>query len=91
VQMALHHELVSVEPRSLREAVEERWLAFRRPAATPARTSVPSAGPSGMAPQSNPGVPKTTAARAARLQTSARWARTQKPCRGGRPQRSSSC
>ena len=65
VQMALHHELVSVAPRSLREAVEARWLAFRRPAATPARTSVPSAGPSGMAPQSNPGVPKTTAARAA--------------------------
>jgi len=29
VQMALHHELVSVEPRPLREAVEARWLAFR--------------------------------------------------------------
>ena len=42
VQMALHHELVSVEPRPLREAVEARWLAFRdRPAAAPARTSVP--------------------------------------------------
>ena len=42
VQMALHHELVSVEPRPLREAVEVRWLAFRdRPAAAPARTSVP--------------------------------------------------
>jgi len=37
VQMALHHELVSVEPRSLREAVEARWLAFRdRPAVAPA-------------------------------------------------------
>lgn len=36
VQMALHHELVSVEPRSLREAVEARWLAFRdRPAVAP--------------------------------------------------------
>jgi hypothetical protein len=42
VQMALHHALVSVEPRPLREAVEARWLAFRdRPAAAPARTSVP--------------------------------------------------
>ena len=42
VQMALHHELVSVEPRALREAVEARWLAFReRPAGEPARTSVP--------------------------------------------------
>jgi len=43
VQMALHHELVSVEPRALREAIEARWLAFRdRPAVAPARTSVPS-------------------------------------------------
>jgi hypothetical protein len=43
IQMALHHELVSVEPRELREAVEARWLAFRdRPAGEPARTSVPS-------------------------------------------------
>jgi hypothetical protein len=29
VQVALHHELVSVEPRALREAVEARWHAFR--------------------------------------------------------------
>jgi hypothetical protein len=29
IQMALHHELVSAEPRALREAVESRWLAFR--------------------------------------------------------------
>jgi hypothetical protein len=43
VQMALHHEYVSVEPRALREAVEARWRAFReKPAATMARTSVPS-------------------------------------------------
>lgn len=28
VQMALHHELVSVEPRALREAVKARWQAF---------------------------------------------------------------
>ena len=42
VQVALHHELVSVDPRALREAVEARWLAFReRPAVAPARTSVP--------------------------------------------------
>jgi hypothetical protein len=46
MQMALHHEFVSVEPRALREAVEARWLAFRkRPAVAPARTSVPSVGP----------------------------------------------
>ncbi|HKY09415.1 MAG TPA: hypothetical protein VJQ55_14280 [Candidatus Binatia bacterium] len=29
VQVALHHELVSVEPRALRDAVEARWNAFR--------------------------------------------------------------
>lgn len=29
IQMALHHEQVSAEPRALREAVESRWLAFR--------------------------------------------------------------
>lgn len=29
VQVALHHDLVSVEPRPLREAVEARWIAFR--------------------------------------------------------------
>lgn len=29
VQVALHHDLVSVEPRPLREAVEARWTAFR--------------------------------------------------------------
>ena len=43
VQVALHHELVSVEPQSLRHAVETRWHAFRgRPAAAPAGASVPS-------------------------------------------------
>jgi hypothetical protein len=52
IQMALHHELVSVEPRALREAVEARWLAFReRPVDKAARTSVPSAGPGGMTPR----------------------------------------
>lgn len=40
VQMALHHELVSVEPQALREAVEARWHAFRDQPA-PTRTSVP--------------------------------------------------
>ena len=41
VQMALHHELVSVEPRRLREAVEARWLAFRdRPAVAPTSGTV---------------------------------------------------
>jgi hypothetical protein len=50
VQVALHHELVSAEPRALREAVEARWHAFRdqsSPIAAPAaaenkRASVPS-------------------------------------------------
>lgn len=51
VQMALHHELVSVAPQALREAVEARWLAFRgRPAAEPARAGVatPTAYPVAM-------------------------------------------
>jgi hypothetical protein len=39
VQVALHHDLVSAEPRPLREAVEARWIAFRD---RPGRTSVPS-------------------------------------------------
>jgi hypothetical protein len=64
VQMALHHEYVSVEPRGLREAVEARWRAFReKPAAPPARASVPSVGPGGAA--SNADVSKATALRAA--------------------------
>jgi len=42
VQVALHHELVSVEPQALRQAIEARWHAFRdQPAAASARTSVP--------------------------------------------------
>lgn len=51
VQMALHHEYVSVEPRALREAVEVRWRAFREKPAPAARTSVPST--------MNPSVAKT--------------------------------
>jgi hypothetical protein len=38
VQVALHHELVSVEPQPLRDAVEARWLAFRDQPAPPATT-----------------------------------------------------
>jgi hypothetical protein len=61
VQMALHHELVSVEPRALREAVEARWLAFReRPAGEPARTRVPDVSAAGSSSAS-----KSAAARAA--------------------------
>ncbi len=42
VQIALHHELVSVEARALRDAVEARWRAFRDPPAPePPRTSAP--------------------------------------------------
>jgi hypothetical protein len=48
VQTALHHALVSVEPKALRQAVEVRWHAFRdQAAAAPTRTSVPAAGYSG--------------------------------------------
>ena len=39
VQVALHHDLVSVGPRPLREAVEARWIAFRD---RPGKPSVPS-------------------------------------------------
>ena len=42
VQMALHHEYVSVAPRALRDAVEARWHAFRDKTAPAVRTSVPS-------------------------------------------------
>ena len=47
VQVALHHELVSAEPRALREAVEARWHAFRNQPRAPVaavnkRTSVPA-------------------------------------------------
>ena len=62
MQMALHHELVSVEARSLREAVEARWLAFReRPSLEPARTSVPRMASGGTAPQNSASDPATTA------------------------------
>ncbi len=45
VQTALHHTLVSVKPRALRQAVEARWHAFRdQTAAGPPRTSVPAVG-----------------------------------------------
>jgi hypothetical protein len=45
VQVALHHTLVAVEPRALRQAVEARWHAFRdQTAGEPTRTSVPAAG-----------------------------------------------
>lgn len=48
VQAALHHTLVSVEPKALRQAVEARWHAFRdQTAAEPTWTSVPAAGHSG--------------------------------------------
>ena len=39
VQVALHHDLVSIEPRPLRDAVEARWIAFRD---RPGKTSVPA-------------------------------------------------
>ena len=54
IQCALHSEIVSVEPRELREAVEARWRAFRdQPAGRQPRTaSVPSviAAPCGERP-----------------------------------------
>ena len=45
VQCALHAEMVSVEPRLLREAVEARWRAFREQPAVPVKprtASVPT-------------------------------------------------
>jgi hypothetical protein len=48
VQIALHPTLVSVEPRALRQAVEDRWLAFRdQPSAASPRSSVPSVNAAG--------------------------------------------
>jgi hypothetical protein len=41
VQVVLHHELVSVEPRALHEAVEARWHAFRN---QPSAAALPVAG-----------------------------------------------
>jgi hypothetical protein len=72
VQVALHHELVSVAPRALREAVEARWHAFRHQPprsddipAKPARASVPAViagwrkkiGRSDAAARPGPGIP----------------------------------
>ena len=66
MQMALHHEFVSVEPRALREAVEARWLAFReRPAAASARTSVPSVGPNAITAPGHSNASTSAAPRAA--------------------------
>ena len=45
VQCALHAEIVSIEPKLLREAVEARWRAFRGQPAVPVKprtASVPS-------------------------------------------------
>ena len=60
VQMALHHELVSVEPQALREAVEARWQAFRDQP-VPTKPSVPQVP----AARSGPPCPKNIAARLA--------------------------
>ena len=60
VQVALHHELVSVEPQPLREALEARWLAFRDQP-VPTRTSVPHVPAAG----SNADAPDNVAARVA--------------------------
>ena len=55
VQMALHHEFVSVDPRALREAVEARWLAFRdRPDAESARASAAAPTAQAVAMGDNP-------------------------------------
>jgi hypothetical protein len=44
VQMALHHELVSVAPQALRQAIEARWHAFRGET-TPASLATPGETP----------------------------------------------
>ncbi len=59
VQVALHHDLVSVDPRLLRKAVEARWLAFRD---LPGKTSVPSTT---VGQKNATAAPKRPAARAA--------------------------
>jgi hypothetical protein len=59
VQVALHHELVSVEPQPLREALEARWHAFRDQP-VPTKTSVPRVPAAG----SNADAPEHAAARA---------------------------
>ena len=72
VQVALHHDLVSIEPRLLREAVEARWLAFRD---RPGKTSVPGVTP-GL--KNATAAPKRPAARAA--------SRDGRRCDGRRPE-----
>lgn len=61
VQVALHHDLVWVTARSLRDAVEARWIAFRD---RPGRTSVPSvaAGQQNATAASKPGTARAAPA-----------------------------
>ena len=50
VQCALHHEVVSAEPRALRAAVEARWQAFRDQPAAPTKARGTSAADSKFLP-----------------------------------------
>ena len=86
--MALHHELVSVEPRLLREAVEARWLAFRTSADRRRRKRAFRASLSDSEQCDRRFKAPRAARRAPDGQTSLRWERTRRPCRGGRPQKS---
>ena len=70
VQCALHHDVVSVEPRALHDAVAARWQAFRDRPGEPARTSVPAV---------------TAAGRAARSEAAARAAPTSTIVAGAKP------
>jgi hypothetical protein len=58
VLIALHHDLVAVEPRLLREAVEARWIAFRD---RPGKPSVPGVamGQGDATVVSKPAAPRT--------------------------------
>jgi hypothetical protein len=59
VQIALHHQLLSVGPRAIREAVEARWRVFRdQPAGSASRTK----GHDRSVNATKPSVPTVTAA-----------------------------
>jgi len=49
VQVALHHELVAADRQQLRQAVTNRWLAFRDRETGRRMKTVPAAGPSSIA------------------------------------------
>ena len=72
VQIALHHQLMGVEPRAIREAVEARWRAFRdQPAGSVSRTK----GDDRSVKPTRPSVPTVMAAWRRKIPRSAAAAR----------------